>query len=205
MLQPDLNPRDPSSIPAGTGQPEGDLGVDDLEGMFKQVAHPGVNGSEVPNGGGTGYEVRSEPEEDLDDFVRTPEIDPGDCVSYISRGNARYQRGDSECEADYRAAFLLDPGLAASETVRRLEDDIRDNISQVLRRCRNHLRINPGDVVARIRLGLTLLMLYQEVAAFDELRRVFLHGPVWRSSLRLLVKEAKSRRATVFARVLRRP
>jgi hypothetical protein len=152
MLQPDLNPRDSSSISAGTGQAEGDLGVDDLEGMVEQVAQSGVNGSDVRNEGGTGYEVRSELEEDLDDSVDAPESDPGDCVSYISRGHARYHRGDPECEADYRTAFHLDPGLAASEIVRRLEDDIRDNISNVLIKCRNHLRMNPDDVVARVRL-----------------------------------------------------
>jgi hypothetical protein len=111
-------------------------------------------------------------------------------------------RGDAECEADYRAAFLLDAGLAAREIVRRLEEDIRSDFGSVLVTCRKRLVTNPRDLVARTRLGLALLMVRQENDAFRALQQVFLQSPVWRPFIRLLVNEAKPRSANVIARLL---
>jgi hypothetical protein len=130
------------------------------------------------------------------DFARAPEGDPGDCVAHISRGIARYHRGEPECEGHYLVAFSLNAPLAASEVVGRLEDDIRDDVADVLLHCRKRLRNDPQDVVARTRLGLTLLLLYQDADAFCDLQQVFLQSPAWRPFLRLLVNEAKWWRAT---------
>jgi hypothetical protein len=130
------------------------------------------------------------------------EVDPPDCAGYISRGTARYHAYHPECEADYRAAFLLDAQLAATEVVQRLEDEIRSNVAYVLMSCRKHLAIDPQDVVARVRLGLTLLLLHQDGQAFTDLQQAFLQGPAWRPSLRLMVNAARRQRTTLFGQIL---
>jgi hypothetical protein len=127
---------------------------------------------------------------------RALEVDPIDCLTYLSRGNARYNQMDPECEADYRSAFLLDAPLAAREIVRGLEDDIRSDVASILTRCRNRVNDNPQDVVARARLGLTMLLLYQDESALHDLQQVFVQSAAWRPFLRLLVNEAKGWRAT---------
>jgi len=137
----------------------------------------------------------------LADFDRAIGIDPGYCLAYISRGNVRYHKRDPKCEEDYRAAFLLNPQLAAREVVMRLEADIRDDVSFILINSHKRLRIDPLDVVARARLGLTLLLLEQEEEAFQYLQQVFLQSPDWRPFLRLLVNEAKRWRANMSARI----
>ena len=112
---------------------------------------------------------------------------------------------DSGCEADYRAAFLLDADLAAREIACGLEQDVRDDVAYVLMNCRKRLKLNVHDLVARVRLGLTLLLLDQDAEAYCELRQVFLESPAWRPFLRLLVNEVKQRRGGPFAQVLRSP
>jgi hypothetical protein len=155
------------------------------------------------DGRGTAGRVRFELEGAFDEFDRAPQIDPEDCVAYISRGDARYHQGDPECEADYQTAFSLNAPLAALEIVRRLKVGIRDDLAYVLMHCRERLRIDPREVVARTRLGLTLLMLYQDDEGLCELQQVFAQSAPWRPFLRLLVNEARRRRATLLAQVLR--
>jgi hypothetical protein len=147
----------------------------------------------------------ADPDLVLEDPDRTLDFDLAAWAASIARGNARYQSGDPDCEADYRAAFFLDAPLTASKFVRGLNDEVRANVTHVLLTCRGRLRINPRDVVARTRLGLTLFLLCQEEEAFRELHQVFLQSPVWRPFLRLLVNEAKPRRPRLFARILRSP
>jgi hypothetical protein len=141
----------------------------------------------------------------FDEFGSAPEIDPEGCLAYISRGDARYREGDRECEADYRTAFSLDAPLAALEIIRRLKGDIRDDLAYLLLHCRERLRIDPNDVVARARLGLTLLMLHQDDDGLCELQQVFARSAGWRPSLRSLVNEARRRRATLVSQILRAP
>jgi hypothetical protein len=205
MQQPRMKPLDFSSSARGTDQREGCLRGDDIERMVERVVQPGALGREFPGGGETTGQLLGEFDHAGDEFESEPEVTPVDCVGYISRGIARYQRGDPECEADYRAAFRLDAAIAASEVVQRLEEDIRDDVADVLLKCRTRLSINPHDLVARTRLGLTSFLLYRDAEAFSDLQRVFLQDPVWRPFLRLLVNEAKPRRTTVFARLLQNP
>jgi hypothetical protein len=124
--------------------------------------------------------------------------DPADCEGHIARARARYQMGDSGCEADYRAAFLLDARLAAQKIVRGLAIDVRDDVAYVLMICRKRLKLNAHDLVARARVGLTLLLLNQDAEAYRELQRVFLQSEVWRPFLRLLVNEVRQRREGTF-------
>ena len=66
----------------------------------------------------------------------------------------------------------------------------------VLENCRKHIRINPGDLVAYARRGLTLLLQGRDPeaeAGFQELLRA---APEVRSLLRLLIEEAQRRRTT---------
>jgi len=138
----------------------------------------------------------------LDVFDAVVMSDPADCEGHIARARARYQMSDSGCEADYRAAFLLDARLAAQEIVRGLANDVRDDVAYVLMNCRKRLKLDADDLVARARLGLTLLLLYQDAEAYRELLQVLLQSQVWRPFLRLLVNEAKQRRGGTFAQVL---
>jgi hypothetical protein len=152
------------------------------------------------------YFVRQDQQDGLfDESDRPPEAEPGNCLGFITRGNARYHKGDPNCVADFQAAFLLDAELAAIEIVRRLEDDIRHHIGHVLVTCWKRLNANSHDFFARTRLGLALLMLSQESAAFQELQQVFLESADWRPFLRLMVKEAKRRSTRVFARAIQLP
>jgi hypothetical protein len=144
----------------------------------------------------------ADPEVALEDPDQTQDVDLTAWAASVARGNARYQIGDPECEADYRAAFFLDAPLTASKFVRRLNDEVRANVTHVLLTCRGRLRINPRDVIARTRLGLTLFLLCQDEEAFRELHQVFVQSPVWRPFLRLLVNQAKQRRTIVLARLL---
>jgi hypothetical protein len=128
----------------------------------------------------------------------------GSCQFHVARAGALYHRRDPECEADYRAAFLLDAELAASEIVQRLEDEILVDVAYVLTNSRKRLSFNPQDVIARVRLGLTLFLLNQDTEAFCELQQAFLQSPTWRPFLRLLVNEAKPRRVHILARILGR-
>jgi hypothetical protein len=149
------------------------------------------------------YFVRQgQPERIFDQFERAPEADPDTCSGFIARGNFRYQKGDPDCIADFRAAFVRDSESAAIEIVRQLEDDIREDIADVLVTCQKRLRANSDDLTARIRLGLALLILCQDSDAFRELRQVFLQNADWRPFLRLLVKEAKRRSSSLFAQAL---
>jgi tetratricopeptide (TPR) repeat protein len=133
------------------------------------------------------------------DFNRALAIDPGYCPAYVSRGDARYQQGDPRCEADYRSAFFLDARLAAREIVRLLDEGLRHHLDDVLTDCREHLRIDPEDVVARVRRGLTHLLLNQDTEAILDLQRISLRSPAWKPFLPLLVAEAKRRRASSAA------
>jgi hypothetical protein len=202
MQQRHLNPYDSSSMPTGTDHSDGGVEMDGFERMVERVVQAGVIETDFPDDGRTAGPARVELLEALDDPERTLDFDPSECVACISRGNVRYHKGDPECEADYRTAFVLDARLAASEIVLRLQGDMRDDVFYVLMNCRNHLIVNPHDVVARVRLGLTLLMLFQEAEALRELQQVFLRSPVWRPFLRLLVNEAKERRGNVSAQVV---
>jgi hypothetical protein len=132
------------------------------------------------------------------------EIDTLSCEFYVARAGALYHRRDPECEADYRAAFFLDAELAASEMVQRLEDEILVDVMYVLTNSRKRLRFDPQDVIARIRLGLTLFLLNQDAEAFSELQQAFLQSPPWRPFLRLLVNQAKPRRLHILTRILGR-
>jgi hypothetical protein len=127
----------------------------------------------------------------LDVFDAAVMSDPADCEGHIARARARYQMGDSGCEADYQAAFLLDARLAAHEIVRGLGNDVRDDVAYVLMNCRKRLKLDTHDLVARLRAGLTLLLLDQDAEAYRELQQVFCQSVIWRPFLRLLVNEAK--------------
>jgi hypothetical protein len=132
---------------------------------------------------------------------RTAGVDTRSCQFYVARSGALYHRRVPECEADYRAAFLLDAELAASEIVQRLEDEILVDIAYVLTNSRKRLSFDPQDVIARVRLGLILFLLNQDAEAFCELQQAFLQSPTWRPFLRLLVNEARTRRAHILARI----
>jgi hypothetical protein len=139
----------------------------------------------------------------FDDVERALERNAEECFGHMSRAKARYHGGDPECEADYRAAFLVDPRLTATEIVRELADEARNDVGHVLINCMDRLAIDSRDVVARARLGLTLLLLYQDSEAFKNLQRAFLHNPSWRPLLRLLVNKVKRRRERIPPQILR--
>jgi hypothetical protein len=198
MHLPHLKHRDQPLYPLRTGDSRRGIGIDNIE-----QDPPLANGLDSPSGTQSSSQIRGEFESVLDEFDRATEIHPCDCNGYISRARARYQKGDTGCEEDYRAAFLLDARLAASEIVRGLEADILDDVAYVLVNCRKRLRLDTQDVVARARRGLTLLLLHQDLEAFHDLQQVFLQSPAWRPFLRLLVNEAKQRRVSISPRIAR--
>jgi hypothetical protein len=157
----------------------------------EQAVQPGADAQELSVCDGAVPQVRDGLLGLLDVFDAAVMSDPADCEGHIARARARYQMGDSGCEADYRAAFLLDASLAAQEIVRGLADDVLDDVAYVLMNCRKRLKLDAHDLVARVRAGLTLLLLDQDAEAYRELQQVFLQSVIWRPFLRLLVNEAK--------------
>jgi hypothetical protein len=174
-----------------------------FERKGEQAVQPGTDARALSVCDGAGPKVRDGLAGLLDVFDAAVMSDPADCEGFIARARARYQMSDSGCEADYRAAFVLDARLAAHEIVRALANDVRDDVAYVLMNCRKRLKLNANDLVARARVGLTLLLLEQDAEAYFELQQVFLQSEVWRPFLRLLVDEAKQRRGGTLAYVLR--
>jgi hypothetical protein len=200
MQRPHLEDPGHSTIPTEIDPSAVGMGMDD----FECVVRPGADESESGERREADCWVRFDAESGFDECDRSLGVDPGDSVAYISRGEARYHLGDPGCEADYRTAFLLDARFAPLEIVRRLNHDIWDDTASVVMNCRKRLGIEHGDVVARIRLGLTLLLFHQDDEALHNLQQVFRQNPPWRPFLRLLVNEVKRRRALLFARLLGR-
>ncbi len=130
------------------------------------------------------------------DYNAALEIDPTCCAAYISRGHARYHRRDPHGLDDYRMAFRLDARLAATEIVRVLLQDICRDSRAVLENCRKHIRINPEDLVAYARRGLTSLLEGRVVEAEQDFQQVLRLGPEWAGPLRLLINEASRRHAS---------
>jgi hypothetical protein len=201
MQRPHLEDPGYSTIPTEIDPSAVGMGMDD----FECVVRPRADESESGERREADCWVRFDPESGFDECDRSLGIDPGDSVAYISRGEARYHLGDPECEADYRSAFLLDARFAPLEIVRRLNHDIWDDTASVVTNCRKRLGTEPRDIMARIRLGLTLLLFHQDDEALHNLQQVFRQNPPWRPFLRLLVNEVKRRRALLFARLLGRP
>jgi len=129
--------------------------------------------------------------------LKTPD-DPSDRKTTEASGEMspadEFKGAEEECESDYLTAFLLDAERATREMVRALEGDIREDVEHVLTKCRKRLKTDAQDLLARTRLGLTLLLINQDAEAYCELQQVFLQSPTWRPFLRLLVSEAKRRR-----------
>jgi hypothetical protein len=194
MRRPHLPNGDQPSTQAGTDQSERIAGMEPL-GQPTQFVE---NGTVMPNGSGTatGPHVAIEGVGDaVDDNF---EIVCKNCIGRISRARTRYQEGDQACEGDYRAAFLFDARLTASQFIQELNREITNNTDNLVQNCMDRLIVDPGDVVALARLGLTLLLLYDDDEAFPYLKRAFVQNPLWRPLLRLLVKKAKLRRACVL-------
>jgi hypothetical protein len=175
------------------------------EQVVEQTDWPDDVGPKLASGLGGVNEVRIYLGCFSHEFDHKVAIDPGDCLGHIARARARYQENHPECEADYRAAFLLDARLTALEIVRGLELDMRDDVAYLLMNCRKRLKIDSQDLVARVRVGLTLLVLYQDADGYCDLQQVFLQNPVWRPFLRLLVNEVKLERERIFAQMFKSP
>jgi hypothetical protein len=91
-------------------------------------------------------------------------------------------------------AFRLDPRLAAAEIVRVLLEDLARDPEAVQTNCRKHLRINPDDLVAYARRGLTRLLRGEGAEAEEDFRELLRRGPEWSEVLRHLIDEANRRR-----------
>jgi tetratricopeptide (TPR) repeat protein len=130
------------------------------------------------------------------DFDQALAIDPGYCVAYISRGNARFHKRDPGCQDDYKAAFLVDARRAAAEIIRLIAEGARNDPAGVLSDCAKHLRIDPGDVVALARRGLTRLLQGRKADAGGDFQGVLRRDPGWALHLQLLVDEVNRTRGT---------
>jgi tetratricopeptide (TPR) repeat protein len=101
---------------------------------------------------------------DLDQaLARSPQNEAA--VILRERAAVRMLLGDAEAGADYLTAFHHDPARTVREIAQTVIEDARQEEFAVFDRCRTRLRSNPGDVVTRARLGLTLLALKRDQAA----------------------------------------
>jgi tetratricopeptide (TPR) repeat protein len=106
---------------------------------------------------------------DYDEALR---LDPGHALVYLSRGHARYHRRDPRGLADYLMAFSLAPEESARELARVLAEGAHRGAEEVLANCEKHMRICAGDLLARARRGLTLVLLGREEEAAADLTAV---------------------------------
>ncbi len=202
MQRPDVKNFGPGLIRTGTKHSQDGVEMDGSEPVVEQVPQPRAWVAEGDDGCAASCEICGDLD-GFDDVERTLEENANECFEHISRARARYHEGDPECEADYRAAFLVDARLTATEIVRELKNELRDDVGYVLISCMERLAIDSRDVVARARLGLTLLLLYQDSEAFKNLQRAFLQHPSWRPLLRVLVNKVKMRRAAILPLIVR--
>lgn len=110
------------------------------------------------------------------DYTCALDQEPLNYLFFLSRGNAYYHRRDGRAVLDYRTAFRLDPEGAAREALRLLTADIQEKGEDVLDNCTRHLRLNKLDILARLRRGLTLLLLGRDFEAagdLDEVRKTY--------------------------------
>ncbi|HEY7425726.1 MAG TPA: tetratricopeptide repeat protein [Gemmataceae bacterium] len=122
-------------------------------------------------------------------------IDPGLCMVYISRGNARHHLRDLACGDDYRIAFQLNSQAAAAEIIRILSNDLHTDASLVLENCGKHVRMCPEDGIAYGRRGLSLWLLGREAEAMRDFEQWLQRDPDWEAHLELLLETARQHRA----------
>jgi hypothetical protein len=200
FMQPSIRLNDdPTSTLSQSAQAEEGGDSHRLERTVRSVASLGVFDDSIGTAAESGFGL-----EDDDSIDRVWEIELQDWIARIARAKAGYQLGDTVCEADFRAAFLLDARLTVSEFIRELKRELRNDISDLVHDCRHRLVADPGDVVSLSRLGLTLLLLYQDESAFLYLQRAFVRHPLWRPLLRALVNKAKLGREDVLDFILGR-
>jgi tetratricopeptide (TPR) repeat protein len=126
---------------------------------------------------------------DYEDALR---LNPGFAMAYLSRGHARYHLRDRRGLQDYRTALEMDPETTIRELARLFREDVARDPSAVLANCEKHLRINPQDVLAYVRRGMTLLLLGQDPRA--DLERFSAMAPDLRGCLHRLVDEVSRSR-----------
>jgi tetratricopeptide (TPR) repeat protein len=137
--------------------------------------------------------------EALAEFNTVLEIAPTMCLGYVSRGNVRYHLRDPDAARDYWTAMQLDPELAATDIARFIIDDAGNDAEEVLKNCRQHLRIWPLDVVARARRALTLLVLDRPDEAALDFERIVALLPQWAPFLQRLLDAVSVRaKATLY-------
>jgi tetratricopeptide (TPR) repeat protein len=134
------------------------------------------------------------------DFTRAIALDPSFCLAYVSRGNTRYHLRDLSGYEDYVVAFRLNRELAASDIIRFLRADLRQNAEAVLENCRKHVRICPNDLVAYARRGLSLLLLGREEEARENFEEIARRNtdPNWKQHLELLIDSARRSDSTLY-------
>jgi tetratricopeptide (TPR) repeat protein len=125
------------------------------------------------------------------DYSRAIEIDPGFCMAFISRGNARHHLRDAGALVEYQAAFRINPQAAAAEVIRMLILNFQEDGDLVFENCRKHLRIYPDDIVAFARRGLTLLLQGKETEAERDFEQCLRRSPAWKDHLELLIETAR--------------
>ncbi len=109
------------------------------------------------------------------DYTEALALEPDNAIFYLSRGHARYHKRDGQALVDYRMAFRLDADTSARELARMLREDAHGGAAEVLKNCRQHLRIDAQDVPARLRRGLTLLLLGLAAEAEADLEQASAH------------------------------
>lgn len=129
------------------------------------------------------------------DYDRALRLDPRSFIVYIARANARYHKRDQAGFVDYLRAFGIDREGTARELVRILVLDLGRDSELVLTNCGKHLKLDPGDVTARCRRALTLVLLGREREAELDLEQILVRSPELKDVLGLLVQRAKDRQS----------
>ncbi len=134
----------------------------------------------------------------LADYDQALTLDPLFWVAYISRANARYHKRLVGGFEDYRRAIAIEPPAAAREIVRLIAEHIEHGSKAVITNCEKHLQLDPNDLTAYARRGLTLLLLARDEDARRDFEAVVHLCPDCDRDLGLIIQAAHQYREARF-------
>lgn len=131
----------------------------------------------------------------LSDLNAALDLDTRHCPAYVARANVRYHQRDLSAEADYRAAFALDPAYTARALIDLIVQALQRDRALLLADCGKHLSFEPGDFHSLARRGLVAILDGRDDEALPDLAEYRRLNPEGSPYLELLIAEAKRRRS----------
>jgi tetratricopeptide (TPR) repeat protein len=113
-----------------------------------------IEGIPLPDGAASLYfyrgyirqEIKNQPDQAIDDYNQTIELDPKFTVAYNNRGVAYANKGDlDQANAEYTRAIELDPKYALAYYNRGFNQSKKGNLEQAIADYTKAIELNPAD------------------------------------------------------------